>query len=268
MNPPSTGISAVFNTYPLTTNNTSGINTTVSDVDYDSKPVKNLTVQQLARVDKAIITNSQYAQRIISLSGSLIGTNRYTMEAFMDQFKMNVEGQSGNLDIDYNGATRRFIATTNQGTFTRGDAPNKVAWTMPFICAQPFAEDVSASSILAPTTQTNASTNYPITAFAGSAYKQYPVVTITVNSFTGSSLNIITIQNNLTGQYISFIRAWAAGDVLIADFFNQVFTVNGVAIDFAGVYYGFAPGAGGILVTNDFTACNLTVSASQQGLYF
>lgn len=108
--------------------------------------------------------------------------------------------------------------------------------------------------------------DFPCTV-GGTAPRQYPLCTLTINSFTGSTYNTVTISNPVTNSGISVYRAWNAGDVLVVDFLNKTVTVNGTAVDFAGVFAYWSPGSNNIRVTDDFTVRNVNLTATLVNRY-
>lgn len=253
------GINVVYNGTSIQTNNI-----LVNSIDYDSIPAKTSSQFALARSHRSAITASYYQSKLITIGGTIIGTSVADAESRADAFKaaMNPAANTANLDIDYNGSTRRFAVTVQMCALTRTNAMFAIGYSLQFVALDPFGTNTTSTTLInAAAISASPSTQSP--TFIGNFIEQYPVITYTLTSFTGSATNTIYFKNNTTGQQISIARTWTAADVLVIDTFNRTVTVNGVATDYDGVFPPFAPGAGSLIVTDNFTTRAATITVTQ-----
>lgn len=255
------GINVTFNGRSLQT-----AIATAEEIDHLSMPEKALSVIGLARADGAKITNQNYKPKSIPIPGKLIGTSVADLDAKIDQLKIDLSADSANLDIDYNSGTRRYISTLASLTLRRIAGGNALGYTAEFLCPSGMGQDTAVTTILSATTFTTQPSNQAITV-GGTANKQQLVITCVVNSYTGSTINSITLKNNTTSQGITVTRLWAANDSLVIDVANQTCKVNGVAADFTGVFPSFPTGSQTLTYTDDFSARNVTLSATYNKRY-
>jgi hypothetical protein len=230
---------------------------------------KNMAIFAVARGNRSRKTNSTSPQRIIPCSVLISGTSFDDLRSQIDTFLTFMDGV-GNLDVDLGqtGTYRRWVAEPGEINLKNTDSPFAVTADFNFICVDPWGRDTAAVDLISPNATLTTSGVSTAVTFGGST-DQFPIITLTVNSFSGAASNTISIQNPVTGQIISITRTVVAGDVYVIDLDSWSVKVNGVANDYTGplVSMGWSPGAGNILVTDDFTARNLTLDASNLTRY-
>lgn len=222
---------------------TSGIQT--ADIDHGSSPTQNATMYGLSHTNRSAIPFSNYPSKTIPVTGRLVADNFADLDALIDTFKSYLVGIEQNLDIGYNGTTRRYIATATSGAqIVRPNNLANATFTVNFDCTYPFGRDTSTTTAWSATSQTSSSYTENHT-FLGTAPAQVPVATITVNTVTDATGGYIIFGNNGAGQQITVTRTWSNGDVLVIDPTNPTtpVTVNGTAVDFSGAFpiFGFGP---------------------------
>ena len=229
-------------------------NITVSDI-----PTKQAQLYPIAHGNLSRIPFVNYPSRTIKIDGKLIGGSVAGMDALLDTFKSYLTGQDQNLDIDWNGSTRRFTATVNSTTITR---PNQLGWAnfvVEFVCTNPFGQDTSTTTALSASGRTLGSYSDAYT-FLGTAPYQYPITTVTLTAVTGGTSASMIIGNAGNGQAITVNRTWAAADVLVIDGTQKTVTVNGLPVNFTGAFPEFPPGAQTISYTDTFATRTFTIS--------
>lgn len=257
----STNIS--FNSYPLQTSNI----ITQDPILYDQTPARMLSSTPLIRTEASKLTFAAFQKKTITVNGRLLGTSVADIDSRLDTLKINLAAVEANLDIDNNGATRRYVATLLDSTFTR-ISPVATAFTLDFLCSLAFGADTSSTTIVSSTAVTTTPKTVTTSSIGGTSPNQWVVMTYTLTTFTGSTINTVTFKNNTTTQQIAVSRAWTAADVVVVDCFNKTVTVNGTAVDYQGVFPYFSPAsAGTLIITDDFSARSATIVASNLNRY-
>lgn len=222
---------------------------------------RNLGVQNRIRKAGAIITDDTFETKVIPTAGYIEDTSDTLLEGRIDDFNAAMAKKNKQLDIGYEGGTRRYIATPQRVSVTRPvRAANWAKFEVDFLVTE-FGKNTSATTLLSAVSTTASPKSHAI-VIDGNAPQQSLLITLTLTSFTGASINTLTLKNNDTGQAISVSRKWVAGDVLVVDVDLQKVTVNGVVTDFSGAFPSFEAGNRTLVYSDDFTARNVSVTAS------
>jgi hypothetical protein len=230
------------------------------DIDHHATPVIDAKLYPLAHANMSNIPYVDYPNKIIPITGTLIGTSIANLDGLIDTFKGYLVGIGKNLDIDYNGGTRRYVATVAKApTIKRPGGLTFAKFGAEFTCTNPFGTDTSNTTALSAAGRTSGSYSDSYT-FLGSAPYQRPVITITITALTGGTGASISYGNGNTGQQIVVTRTWAANDVLVIDTFNKTVTVNGFNVVFTGAFPWFAPGSQTLQYADSFATRTFTVS--------
>jgi hypothetical protein len=172
------------------TNSLQTANIVTAEIDHLNLPAQYQPVYPLAHADGSSIPYQGYVSRVIRISGTLIGTSIANLDALIDTFKGYFNGVDQNLDIDYNGTTRRYIATVNAITITRPGNLAYASFQVDFVCSNPFGINTANTTALSQSARTN-STYTDAYTFLGTAPYQLPVATITLTSVATSVTNLI-----------------------------------------------------------------------------
>lgn len=240
-------------------NATAGIFATDSPDLYDAPPI-DVQDEKLAETDGSVIVKRLLGPKTITINGYMQTADVPSMDALIDLLKKNLNKQNQNLDIDYNGSTRRYTATMKQLAIARQKGLNTATWSAQFLCVSPVGADITSSSLLGATTIT--SSNQTASIINAGTYMAQPDITVTVNSFTGTTTNTITVSNDKTLRGISVSRTWLAGDLLEIDCLNKLVFVNNAAVAFTGQFPTWDPDNGGINYIDDFSARSITLAAT------
>lgn len=235
-------------------------NILTGQIDHYTIPNKDIKIFALAHANASTIPFTSYPNRTVRVTGRLVHTTVANLDALIDTFRAYFINQDQNLDIDYNGGTRRYIATVNTLSIDRPGNLLYANFTLEFICANPFGLDTSNTTVVSASGRTLSTYNDNHT-FLGSAPYQLPVITYTLTAVTGGTNQYIQFGNGGNGQAIGILRTWTAGDVVVIDCVNKAVTVNGVATNFAGAFPEFPPGAQVMQYSDGFTTRTFTVSA-------
>ena len=240
--------------------------TTVSSyVSFIYRDIHDLATRTLidykrARTDGHAFVSVDYEQRTLTLLGIIAAPTRDAFGTARDTLLAACQGKNGILIIPESGGNRQFNATMTNLVMTDKEGGGFDAFTLTFTMSDPFGYATSAT-VSSLGTYTASPTTYTPT-FLGS-YDAVPAITLTVNSFTGSGLQSITMTDPNTGRAQTVTRVWTAGDVVIFDTKNKQVTVNGIVTQWSGALLSWPVGAGSITFTDTFTARNITASLSQ-----
>lgn len=229
-------------------------------IDMESIPVKDAQMYALSHANYSKIPFVSYPSRSVTVSGTIFGSSITNLDSLLDAFRGYFIGADRNLDIGYNGGTRRFIATVNTLKITRPGGLAFAKFSIEFICTQPFGMDTATTPALTGTGRTLASYSDAYT-FLGTAPSQLPIVTITLTAITGTTASI-QWGNGGNGQAIFVQRTWTAADVLIIDCVNRAVTVNGTPVAFSGAFPEFNPGGQSMQYVDSFTTRTFTIGVA------
>jgi len=249
---------------------TTGISQIItSNIDHHSMPKKNISMAALAYGNRSKITNSNYVDKQITISGTLAATNGsiITMDALEDTFKSYLVGTDGNLDIEHGSSTRRYLATPEVVKIDRNGGLAFGTFEVTFTCSRPFGIDLTATQLDLTTGHTAATRLIPI-AIVGSAEYQFPLVKITLVSGTQLTNGTISIGNNANGQTLNITSpTWAAGDVLEIDPYESIVKINSVEVPFTGAFPSFKSGTQFMTYTDTFLTRSVNFDISQYGYW-
>lgn len=185
-------------------------------VKHESVADRQLTTLPLAREDGEVLISSKFGIKKVLLQGILTGTTKEILEAAIDTFKELFSRQEKNLDVDWNGATLRFVATCSKGIEFDRDHFHIlfVPWTAEFTVLSGEGKDTSTTKALdahAPT-GSNPYTD-PFTLYGTKPPK--PVITIEANPDWDPAIRGIEYKNTDTGEKIQFTKSgsWNAWHV-------------------------------------------------------
>lgn len=232
----------------------------VQDIDAESMPTKENKMYPLANSNGSKITYVNYPSKPITITGQVNGINTADLDTLLDTFRGYFAKQDQNLDFDYAGGTRRYIATINSLDIKRPGGLQYANFTALFDCTQPFGQNINPTQALNITTARTSAAYTDAHTFLGTAPYQLPIITITYSAITGGTGQVVNFGNDSNGQQITVTRTWAAGDVLSIDVVQKTVTINGSLIDFTGAFPQFPPGAGSFSYSDSFTTRSFTIN--------
>lgn len=240
-----------------TFNATTRVGIITDDIDLDSLPDIDLSIYALAHTNASTIPFGNFPRKVIPVTGTIKAATSQALDTALDLFRSYFNVRDKNLDIGYNGTTRRYIATQNGISIKRSVDKTYAKFTINFLCTAPFGVDTTNTTALNATGRT-LNVYSDAHTFAGTAPNQLPVVTITLTAVSATGLQQLFWGNNDTGQGIVITRSgWANGDVVVIDSsdpLNQKVTVNGIPVDFSGAFPEFTPGAHTMTYTDSFNS--------------
>lgn len=228
-----------------------GVGILTNVIDHTNIPDKVTDLYVIAQADASAITSINYPSKKINIAGAIVGSTQNDLDSRIDTFKSYFNGKNKNLDINYNGATRRYIATANTISVTRMQRAKYATFSIEFICTLPFGYETTATNITTQSNYTSPTLNATPT-IAGSAPYQLPVFTITVDALTGDG-DYIQLSNDNNGQSILvYGLGLEAGDVLVIDCVNRKVTLNDEVVEYTGTFLELEPGANSITYSDGF----------------
>ena len=241
-------------------------NIITADISHASIPTKDLSLYALANSNKSVISNIDYPSKVIRVSGKIVGSSITDLDSRLDTFRSYFNGQEKNLDIGYNGSTRRYIATANSVNTDRPGGLQHADFSIEFICTEPFGRNTTATSALSANARTAAS--YTDTyVFVGTAPYQLPIVTITLSAVTGGT-GFLSFSNSENGQGITITdQSFVNGDVIVISSEDKTVKLNGIDIDFMGAFPEFEIGSQDFSYTDGFTTRTFDYDVDYYPLY-
>lgn len=228
-----------------------------NSIEHTNLPTKDAGLFGLANTDRSVIPYVGYPSKVISIAGVIAGSSSADLDSRIDTFKGYFRGKDKNLDIEYNGTTRRYCATVNNISVVRQQKALWATFAIEFICTLPFGKNTSLTTALNQSGRTLSGYTDPHT-FLGTAPFQLPVFTITYSAVSGGA-SYVQVGNNGNGQSIMITdQTWVAADVLEIDTVNKTVKKNGVEIDFVGAFPEFPPGAQNFSYSDGFTTRTFT----------
>lgn len=236
--------------------------TVISTTDYlpryirhESYPYREISAVARTRDDGEVIVSERFGAKLIAIRGTIKGSSRAVMEANIDALKSTLSTIESNLDIDFDGATRRYVATCRSFSVNRDYMNmNIVPWDAEFYVPSGEGKDTSITTALnqqALTTTTPASSSFDMTGTKPSK----PTITLKGNSWYAGTLGV-QFENDDTGEKIAMASEDGGTFASVTSSFKiyceekkVTFDDHGteVEVDFYGVFPVFKIG------TNNFT---------------
>lgn len=214
-----------------------------------------LTALPLASEDGSILVADRRGVKIIILQGTLIASSQANLDAAIDSFNELLSRQEKNLDISWNGSTRRYVATCTKHTYDRDHYnTNAVPWTAEFTVFSGEGKDTSSTTALNAHSLT--STNPVADSFTMSGSKPAkPYITIHGANFSAVTCGI-EYKNTDTGEKIIINKQSAVAstsyfiiDCLSKKTYYSTDNVTLVEYPFYGVFPNFKIGTNNVQIT-------------------
>lgn len=247
-----------LNNYDLDTDN----NITVTVVEHDQIPIQELSIQELARRDRALIVGSQFTPKKIRIEGRITGDNIDDLEEKIDIFKTSISSSNMAFQIQYASGTRTYYVELASLTISRQSYHvNYVPFTMELVAADPAGY---GSSYSRPWTNIYTSV-YDCTLTAEGSWYPEPVITISVVAET--NVGQIKFRNDTTGTECKIDMDFSAGDEIIISCITSAITVNGNQVNFSGAIPKFEDGVNRLTATFTGDARDVDMTINYQAKY-
>lgn len=230
-------------------------------IDHTDGPDMLMSLLGLADADGSSIPAINYPSKPIALAGAIKGSSQADLDSRIDTFKGYFVGKNKNLDIAYGSGTRRYIATAGVPKVQRKAKSFIALFQVPITCTNPFGLDTSTTNLWTPKTAFSSATFTETPTVGGTAPFQLPIITITINSLTGTGDYVQISNDNNNQEMLLYGLGLAASDVIVIDCEQRKVTVNDVEVDYYGTFLELEPGANSITYTDGFTTRSVDVSA-------
>ena len=215
---------------------------------HESAPSRDLTLVDLAKEDGAVLVSEKYGIKRIIITGNIKASTRTGLEDAIDDFKELFSRTEKDLDIDWAGVTRRYVATCVRHEFNRDFMHiNFVPWMAEFVVASGIGINPTITAAINADTINAAIYTQADQAlsFSGSAEPK-PIMTFTYSgTWSGKDNQGIEIKNTDTDARVIFTNPsiFANGDILIFDWRTKTVTLNSVEQVWYGVFPSFDIGS-------------------------
>lgn len=252
-----------FNGYSLQDSDTIS-----SEILAFSAPARELVTFRTPRSDGGGWNGDFFRERRIKVSGIIKATTSALLETELDTFKKNMVTSRGNLDLKVNGEVRRIVATLEnpQDMFMRRQGYHITfsPYDLTFLALEPMWHSIDYTE--------RASENVSQLAFTDDievtgSYKAQPVVVLIVEAAT--AVTAINFTNNTNGDEIEITPSggFSVGDVLIVDAEEKSVMLNGVEIDYDGVFPELEIGTNNYTITTTGTSVQYTATVKYRETY-
>jgi len=226
----------------------------INRLDPHKRAKRNTNRLSLAKSDGQKLVNSNYENKVITISGNIKGNSREQFEERYSNFFRYIEAREALLQIPQAGSMREYVATADETTWTEEQSGTWGQFSVTFVASTPYGEDPNYTTATNAVGITTASSTEIIVPVIQGSYKASPRLTVTLTNFSTANVSDhIKITNPTTGKYIKVTRVWTIGDVLVIDNTAKTIKVNGAAADFSGVFLDFEPGAAFVAQENSFS---------------
>lgn len=181
------------------------------------KPIINK--YNLVRADGLVVTNSNYGERNILITGSVEASNVKDMDIKLDTLKSTLIGIEKNLDVVVADVQRRYIATVESFNYTISGY--FCTYEINFV-ANSFGKDTETTSL---TFGTYTSGDEPYTNTILGSYNTSPSLELSINIVEPFWLNkYINIANSALNQTLRITDIFKHNDVITINSENKTIT--------------------------------------------
>lgn len=206
-----------------------------SVIDAWSPPKRQLVTFPIPRADGGGWNGDYFREREVIVSGIMEQATAELMNTHIDEFKRAMTVSQGFLYLKVNDEVRRIVATLQnpQDMFKRreGYHISFVPYDLNFLALEPMWHGIEYE---ATTIEDVTSLSYPSEVEVEGSYTAQPVIVVIID--TATSVTAIRFTNNTNEDEIEVSQAFAAGDVLTIDCEQKSVTVNGVEVDYDGIF--------------------------------
>ena len=196
----------IFNGHRLDTGNYE-----TNSIELNAPSIR-LNKYELARYDGVIITNKQYGERTIKISGRILANNLIEAEERLDTLNSYLNDSNKELIVEIAGATRKFDATLS--SFVVNKTGYSFNWIATFV-SNSIGENPDTTTLTFGT-YSSSSTSY-VNTISGS-YKAEPVIDMTVNKIDPFwEYAYLDIYNAARNERLRITRIWNWFDRVVVD---------------------------------------------------
>lgn len=206
-----------------------------SQIDAWSTPSRELVTFDIPRANGAGLNGDYFRKREVVVSGIIQKATGELLTAELDAFKKAMTASEGYLTLKVNDEVRRIVATLQnpEEMFKRREGYH-VSFTpfdLNFLALEPMFHGIDYSSL---TFEDISALDYPVEVEVFGTYRADPVFISILQEAT--SVTAFTLTNTTNGDEMTITANLSAGDVIIIDSENKSVTINGVEVDYDGVF--------------------------------
>lgn len=230
----------------------------ITGLNFHTRAKRTMNRKALPRDDGQKLVTAVYQGKEIIIHGIISATSKILFETYRDAFFATLSALESTLSVVQAGATAYYTGSVDDIAWDEDPKGGFGQFTLTFISSKPYREVPNYATARNLTGITVGNTTNGIGTILGS-YKAAPRITVTITSVSGATSKYIKLTNPATGKYIQITRTWANSDSLVIDADAKTVKVNGVAVDFAGVFLEYDPGTAQIKYEDNFTSRNVAV---------
>lgn len=220
-------------------------------------PDRDINIHKLARRSLSIVTSAEYTQKTIPVMMRVCSGGRQATEETITRIKGLIQPQNGELIVYQSGEDFKYTATMNE--FNIEWVGTSAYVVIVFIASTPIAEAVDTDIMTNFNTElASDGSSFIVTG----SYIAEPVINVTINSVTGGTGEAVSIFNASTNQGITITGDFTAGSQLEIDCSQYTARLNGVNMDFEGLFPTFPPGSQRIGYSDTFTTRDVDVTVT------
>lgn len=241
---------------------------TIAGYDPFRYPERRVTTNSVSTFDLSVTSSANFSGRPVNVRGIIARTSRELLDESIHELNRILKPIKQDLKMPIRGQQMLLKSVTVQNIAYKDVVGGYIQVDIEFFADDPVIYALTETAVLAVSNLTSGIKSYPIT-FEGSD-NQWPRITFTLDSFTGTLNRAITFENPATETSITIERSWTAGEIVVINCEpgNQYVTVNGSAVDFSGNFPYWATGAGFLNYTDNFTARQVDISLHYTKRYF
>lgn len=230
----------------------------VSEINYRSSPTIDLSYSPVSRESGIKVTSREFAERVITVAGSILGSSATDLQSKIDDVNLNVVRKNeGTLTID----TGRSINAIAKAFEVEDPhyAQDYVPFKLEFLATEPFFS--GPQQLVSWTVASGLSSQALSITISGTAYAE-PLIMYSANGSSGSTTTAgIVVSYTPTGQYVTWSGLGLTptlpyGSNVQFDYANKQILQDGSVVNPAGVFSRWEP------VSTNFS---ITYSGVQQG---
>lgn len=219
-------------------------------------PERDINIHKLARRSLSVITSSEYTQKTVSVFAWVCSGGRELTEETITIIKGLLQAQNGTLKLRQSGIEVEYIATMNEFNIEWDDFNAYIE--IVFIASTPIASGSETDSLVALSGVTSSSAS--ATFLVAGSYIAEPLITVVISSVTGGTGGSINLFNGRNNQGITITNNFVNGDVITVDSTRYIVQVNGISVDFTGIFPTFAPAQQQLSYSDTFTTRNISIT--------
>ena len=210
------------------------------------------------------ILSDYWRTKTIVMEGVIKTSTAEELDLKLDEFKKNISGQRGTLNVEYGEGYRSYICTLDSGQSMFDRQAHNITFLpfrLTFACDEPFGTDknytsifYSGTSLVTTLSQTN----------SGSAVAK-PIYTF--NFSAASGVTNVLIENTTSGESIQYAGNITAPALLEFNAEEREVTLNGIAVDYSGQFPGLVTGVNSVRITITGVSATYTFTAQHKNAY-